>query len=118
VDYDDSTLQFIQDFGEINGVYDRAMMLTGVETSLGDGGVTGGAVLSGPGEWVFDTADSRLVAMADALEKPLTPKNCQEKYAEIWEASNEPDDDASGAISMACGAALSMMLLPLWSFFF
>ena len=52
-------------------------------------GSTGGLVVSGEGEWIFDTNHPILQAFAKEVGSELTPEACHDKYAEVWNANNK-----------------------------
>ena len=52
-------------------------------------GSTGGLVVSGEGEWIFDNDHPILQAFAKEVGSELTPEACHDKYAEVWNAKNK-----------------------------
>lgn len=90
--------------------------ITGFETS--SAADIGGVVLTGSGEWVSDVIDPRLVALAQALGKDLTPQTCTETYEEVWEkshleamSSGSPRASGSSAVALALSLAMGFASL-------
>ena len=129
IDYDDHTVIQLSDIltagnrtegGETISTLSRntrpnMATITGFESS---GAVdTGGVVLAGSGEWISDTTDPRLVAMAHALGRELTPQSCAEQYEQVWEQSHSEMSSSSCPRRGVRGSTLTLLVSAVWGIY-